>query len=265
MPEQSPDRKTVPGIEGKAAYQFLPIECPNCGFQGKVKIERLDQTFHCKQCNQTFHVTRDGTIPGERPPDAPSMVEVPPMRDEPTRLEQAFVGLPPAAKWGVLGALVLLLALGLVYLFQPAEPLPGELEARVNLACKSLAAGDWKTLKRLAKKGTSGDLGKWYDLVRPDDWSDVADETQVTIKLEGKAQKLKGYEGTHAMVDKVLQFSITAAGNARPLNVSLVFSEDKESQWWLDGQQTLKEYRPAKGGKGKAASDEEDAEDASEE
>ncbi|HQU44916.1 MAG TPA: hypothetical protein PK867_19025 [Pirellulales bacterium] len=233
--------------EGKGAYKYLPLECPNCGFQGKVKIARLDQTFHCQQCKQAFHVTRDGTVAGERPPDAPGLdVAARSLPDEPPWVERAFVNLPPAAKWGVLGGFVLLLALGLVYLMQPEEPLPGEMEDRATLACKSLAVGDWSMLKRLAKKGTAGDLGRWYDRVRPADWEDVDQSTQVDVKFESQGQKLKKYEGTHPVIDKIVRFTIQATDKPEALDVALIFSEDKEAQWWLDGEQMLKEYRPAK-------------------
>lgn len=247
MSEQSPDRKSIPGAERQGAYQYLPIECPNCGFQGKVKIERLNQTFHCKQCNQTFHVSRDGTIPGERPADAPSMDHAGPAKpDEAPWIERAFVQLPPAAKWVVAGVFVLLLALPVVWWMQPVEPLPGDIEDRAALTCKSLAAGDWKTIKRMAKKGTASELSKWYDRARPEDWEDVDRDTQVNIKVEGVTQKLKKYEGTHPVIDKYVRFTVHPSGKTEALEVVLIFNEDKESQWWLDGEQMLKESKPKK-------------------
>lgn len=233
--------------EGKGVYKYLPIECPNCGFQGKVNISRLDQTFHCKQCNQVFHVTRDGTVTGERPHEAvaPDPHLARPAEDKPNWLERHFIKLPPAAKWAVLGVVVLLLALGAMSLFEPAEPLPGEMEDRAMLAAKSLAAGDWATLKRLAKHRTSSDLSQWYEMVRPADWEDVNKETPVKTKFEGVTQKLKKYQGTKPIIDKLVRFTIEVKGK-KPLQVTLIFTEDKEAQWWLDGEEMLKTYRPPK-------------------
>jgi hypothetical protein len=252
--------------DGKGIYKYLPIECPNCGFQGKVKISRLDQTFHCQQCNQVFHVTRDGTVTGERPRETTVFdASAPPVPEEPTWVERNFVKLPPAAKWVVLGAFLLLIAAGVAYLLQPEEPLPGEMEDRAMLACKSLAAGDWKTLKRLGKHGTTGYLATWYERMRPADWDDVDKDTPVNVKPEGSAQRLKKYEGTHPIIDKILRFAIQPTGKPAALEVSLVFSEDKEAQWWLDGEQMLKDYRPAKLKPGKTEAEEEEESAAAEE
>lgn len=230
----------------RAAYKYLPIECPNCGFQGKVNISRLDQTFHCKQCNRVFHVTRDGTIAGERPPDAPTIDHLkPPVEEAPTWLERNFVKLPPWAKWAVLGVALLVLAYFGSKLLEPEEPLPNELEARVALAAKAFAADDWHTLKRLAKPGTARELGKWYDGNRPSEWSDV-DPEQIESKLDKPPRKiLKRYEKQTPILKAEATVDFSAPGQPT-YTIPFFWDETETEEWWLDGEVMVKQSKPRK-------------------
>jgi hypothetical protein len=220
----------------------LPIECPNCGFQGKVNISRLDQTFHCKECNQVFHVTRDGTVAGERPVDAaPVSHSTAPVEEQPTWVEKRFTGLPPAAKWVVLGILGLVLAYGAVKLLEPSEPLPGELPDRALLAGKAFAKGEWSTLKRLAAKKTSGDLGKWYDKQRPADWSEV-DPENIQVNLGAVRKQLLRYEKTTPIMTVRTKVDIVVP-EKQSGEIELIWSETENGEFWLDGEKMLKESR----------------------
>ncbi|HEV3344119.1 MAG TPA: hypothetical protein VG125_27335 [Pirellulales bacterium] len=228
----------------KGIYKYLPIECPNCGFQGKVNISRLDQTFHCKQCNQVFHVTRDGTMTGERPAEAVSVDHsAAPVEEQPTWMERHFARLPPAAKWSVLGVLALLLVLGMVKLFEPVEPLPGELGDRALVAGKAFAKGDWSTLKRLAASGTAGKLGEWYDKQRPAEWNE--DPEKLDVKLAGVRKQLLRYEKTTPIM--AVQTKIQVSVPDGPVSeVDLLWSETETGEFWLEGDRMRKESKVVK-------------------
>ncbi|HWB12509.1 MAG TPA: hypothetical protein VG826_25010 [Pirellulales bacterium] len=243
MPDPSPTpNPKSPGEKG--IYQYLPIECPNCGFQGKVKISRLNQTFHCKQCNQVFHVTRDGTVGGERPAEAPPVETAPPVVDEPTWVEQRFAKLPAGAKWGVVGVLALVVVYGLMKLFGPSEPLPTELDARAELAASSFGRGDWSTLKRLALGGTQRKLGQWYDKNRPDEWNDVVPE-EIQSKVVEFKKKLKRYEKSEPIMDVVTTARIGGAGQTS-YDVPFIWTQNEYKEWELDGEQMVKLMKPRK-------------------
>jgi hypothetical protein len=231
--------------EEKGIYKYLPIECPNCGFQGKINISRLDQTFHCKECNQVFHVTKDGTVAGERPAEAATIDHsAPSVEEKPNWLEQKFVKLPAAAKWSVLGVFALLLVYGLVKLFEPAEPLPGDLEDRVELAAKSFAQGKWSTLKRMAKPGTARLLSKWYDANRPKEWNDAsADEMQSKVVSVRKA--LKRYEKQTPIMDAQAMAQIQAPGQPA-YEVPFIWDQTDTGEWWIDGERMLTKGKPRK-------------------
>lgn len=229
-------------------YQFLPIQCPNCGLDGKVKISRLDRTFTCKQCRKVFHVTLDGVVSGDRPPDAPLGEEQFAPEPPPPLLVRWFEKLPRIGKYLAIGVVVIAALYGLSLLMEPAEPLPDELEDRAELAAKALGEGDWRTLKRLAMEGTTRDLGKWYDQVRPEAWKDFDKETnKVNVNLGRFAQELVKYEHNKPVIVKRVDAEIQIAGKGEPVEVTLVWSEDEYKTWWLDGTKLLeksKQTRP---------------------
>lgn len=231
-------------------YKFLPIECPKCGLQGKIKISRLDQSFTCKQCKRLFHVTTDGVVLGERPPNAPTGLgeSVP---DQQPWLVRRIEQLPRIGKY-LLGGILLLGSLyWLAGWMEPEEPLPGDLEERTVLVGKALGSGQWKTLKRLAKPGTAKELGQWYEKVRPEAWKDVTGEDTVDVKIDRIKKMLKKYEGGNTPVfDALADLEIGVLGKPE-IKVHLVWSQDKFAEWWLDGEETLKSARGPKAGKGK--------------
>lgn len=262
MSEPSPQRRTaVPGREpmashhagastnrrqgpDRAGYQFLPLECPNCGFEGKAQIARLDRTFQCKQCKKSFYVALDGTVSGERPPDA---VAIDPARlavaEEPSWLEQTLGRLPAWARWVVTGAVLLALAYGAKLLLEPEKPLPGELEDRAALAARSFAHGDGRMLKRLAKSRTSSELAQWHDKNRPAEWNDLAPD-EVQFEIVSLRQGLRRYEKGTPIMDARVTANIGPRG--KPRQVLFLWQQTELGEWWLDGERMLKESKVTK-------------------
>lgn len=252
MPDQTPKPAAGKPAKGKPApgseveYQYLPVECPKCHFEGKVKISRLDRTFTCKQCKKVFHVTLDGTVSGERPAE----VVVDPaefVAEEPQGpIAKWLESLPRAWQLALLGLGGLLLAYGVSMWMEPAKPLPGELEDRARFAGVALARGEWKQLKRLAKAKTAGDLGRWYDLVRPKDWADIPADANVNVELGTQTQQLRGYEKEKPLLDAIIPITIEPSGKSKLENLSLHFSQDNGADWWLDGDRLLSDASAAK-------------------
>lgn len=276
MPEQTPRRagsgsrpsaasaeKPAPregaGAKGKSApaakahdglYQFLPVKCPRCGVEGKVKISRLDHTFTCRQCKKVFHVTLDGTVSGERPPEAIAVDPADMVTEEPrTRFEKWLASLPRLWQMVLAGVCLLALGYGIKVLSEPEEPLPGELEARAKFAAKALARGEWRQLKRLALPGTAKDLGSWYDRVRPESWADVTAESRVDVQVGNVSKRLRGYEKNEPILDSVIPVTIEIQGKGKLEDLALAFSQGDELEWWLNGERMLKEAPAAKKGR----------------
>jgi ribosomal protein S27E len=246
---QKPADKPAPKNAGyelaqqSSEYRFLPVQCPNCGMEGKVKISRLDRTFTCKQCKKVFHCALDGTVSGERPAEAQDVDPAEMFVQEPQdRLSKWIESLPRVWQVALLGVAGLLLAYGVSLWMEPAKPLPGELEDRAAFAAKALARGQWKQVKRLAKPKTAGDLGRWYDKVRPKQWADVSEQTAIEVVVGKPTQQVKKYEKDKPVLDATVLVGIEVAGmpEASQLkDLSLHFSQDEEAQWWLDGERML--------------------------
>jgi hypothetical protein len=252
-PQAAAKKSAAAGPAAKAQqgeYQYLPVQCPNCGLEGKVKISRLDRTFTCKQCRKLFYCALDGTVSGERPPEA----DVDPaefVTEEPQDwLSKRLESLPRVWQMAIFGVLVLAALYGLSVWMEPAKPLPGELEDRAAFAAKMLVTGQWKQVKRLAKRGTAGDLGRWYEQVRAGKWAEVTPETQVKIEVGQITQQLKGYEKQKPILDALVPVGIRLPGKSDdgpPDELFFRFSQDEESQWWLDGEALLANMRMDKG------------------
>ena len=239
-----------PAKAQEGEYQFLPLQCPRCGLEGKVKISRLDRTFTCKQCKKVFHVTLDGTVSGERPPQAVDADPAEMVTEEPqTRFERWLASLPRIWQMVLAGVCLLLLGYGIKFLTEPEEPIPGELEGRAKFAAKALAQGEWRQLKRLALPGTTKDLGRWYDQVRPESWADVTAESRVDVELGKVSKQLRGYEKNEPILDSVISVTIHIRGKGKLEGLMLAFSQDDELEWWLNGERMLKDAPAAKKGR----------------
>lgn len=228
--------------DGESLF-YLPLCCPSCSYEGKVKIARLDQTFNCKRCKKSFYVTVGGTMPGLRPADAP-LVDPATLAsaDDSSAIERLFARLPRVGQFAVIGLLLLGLAYGLALWLEPEKPLPGELEDRAMLAAKSLGQGDWKTLKRLAKPKTAGAMAKWYEQIRPAAWNEAGAEPAVNVELGSIKKQPRGFKGAEPLLDARGIATIQVNGGAKT-KVSLAWSQDEQAEWWLDGERLLAESK----------------------
>lgn len=228
-------------------YQFLPVRCPHCGLEGKVRISRLDRSFTCKKCCKVFHVTLDGTVTGERPPGAAAVDPADMVAEETqTRFEKWLARLPRVWQMVLGGACLLALGAGIKILTEPEVPLPGELEARAKFAAQALARGQWGQVKRLALPGTAKDLGGWYDKVRPESWSDVGSESRVNVEVGNPSKQLRGYAKNEPILDSGIAVTIEVPGKGKLEDVRLTFSQDENLEWWLNGERMLKESTASK-------------------
>ncbi|HVX62601.1 MAG TPA: hypothetical protein VHC19_18425 [Pirellulales bacterium] len=231
-------------------YQYLPVQCPRCGLEGKVKISRLDRTFTCKQCKKVFHVTLDGTVSGERPPQAVDADPADMIAEETQSRFERWVAALPRAWQIVLGGICLLaLGFGIKALTEPEVPIPGELEARAKFAATALARGEWRQVKRLAFPGTVKDLGRWYDAVRPKGWAEATSESRVKVELGAVSKQLRGYEKNEPILDCVVPVTVEVPGKGKLEKAPFYFSQDEELEWWLNGEMMLKNAKPEKAAK----------------
>src|SRR5262245_24809082 len=84
--------------ETKDELEYLPIECPRCQAKGRLRIDRRDRSFTCKQCKRVFHVTAGGIMPGEKPPEPVETEVKGVVTAPPTKLEKLWSKLPKDGK-----------------------------------------------------------------------------------------------------------------------------------------------------------------------
>ncbi|HUY33252.1 MAG TPA: hypothetical protein VMV69_10765 [Pirellulales bacterium] len=246
-----------PGLPGRGVgaerfkgiiYRYIPVECPSCGFEGRVKIASLDRTFHCKQCKRVFHVDVRGTIAGERPPEEIVAVDpsAPIAPEKPNWVERRFLRLPRVARWGVLVAMVLALAgVGLLFKQVQEAPLPLDLHKRAELAGKALAQGDWRLLDRMAMPGHSDALHEWYTKARPKEFAALTLESDVNVvvgqlaEMFRRAERVPGKKKKVPIADFRTPVEIVLPGNPQGparFQVDFVWVKAKDGEWQIDGE-----------------------------
>lgn len=241
----------TPSVDGRFAdrfkeYKYVPLECPSCGFEGKVKITMLDRTFHCKECNQQFHVTVRGTVPGKRPPDEHAVGPGAPVElNKPNMVEVWFGYLPRGARWAMLpvavGAFVLLV---LLFRWTRDAPLPRDLPKRAELAGRALALGDLQTLDRMAISDQRKTLQEWYEAVRAKEFEGLTPESELGVtvgelsKLLRRVERVPGKKKKVAVADfrTPVEIALPPDGDDMQLvaQVDMVWVKE-DGEWRIDG------------------------------
>lgn len=223
-------------------FKFLPVTCPRCRMEGKVKIGRLDKTFICKQCKRPFHVDPDGVVSGDReiPVDHEKEMERALKPRRKSALEKVWEKVPRPAKTALGGVILLASILGWqIYAsgFLSAEPLPEGLQERAKYVADCFAKGDKTRIKAISAAGTSGDAANWITLAKPEDWpgafpADHVVNTGTKIAFESYEKKSAGVATT-----------IAPGKGFSSATLMLYFALGDDQQWYFDGKRSVKEQK----------------------
>lgn len=169
--------------------EHLPVECPECGANGLLRIDHLDRNFVCKQCNKAFHVTTSGLIPGKRPAEpAVSADGIAPYRK--TRpAKKSSEGLWSSIPQGVkillasgLAIAALMLIGNFVYSrFRSAATVPATLLERATYVGRAYARNDLHALELLVAPEMKQEARGWLAETRPAAWSGVSADAVVKV------------------------------------------------------------------------------------
>ena len=231
--------RAVKPAEDELAH--VPIQCPQCGYHGKVRIDRLDRGFSCKECEARFYIDHTGQVMlGDPPPKEEPIYGAPQTRraEAPSGIAkwipqaaQRFQQAPRAAKIATAAApILLLLAVAGLWAATRGEPLPESLLDRAMLAGESVARKDSGRLAALAT--SSGDARQWLNKARPDSWKPVnAPNAFVDVRPRVISQA-----ETEAMVS--LTIARPTPGDS-PEAVKLITYWTNSGEWLLDAERTL--------------------------
>lgn len=216
-------------------YQFLPINCPHCGIEGKARIGKLDRNFVCKSCKKNFYVDPDGVILGERPPEKQetdhfSAAAMP--KAKPSWIEVLWSKLPSSGQMAIGGAVAIAaFAWFIHWLLTPAVVLPESVEERATLVAKCVVDRDYSTIKKLTLPDTSWDAGNWARRV-----SAKVGGTIIAMRCERTySDRADGQERT----GMVAELALDRGGKKYTEIFTMHWVRTPELVWLLDGTRSL--------------------------
>jgi hypothetical protein len=231
--------KAVRSAEDELAH--VPIQCPQCSYLGKVRIDRLDRGFTCSECASRFYIDNTGQcMLGDPPPKKETAYGAPPPRRTETPSDVAkwahqtierFQQSPRIVKIAAAAApLFLLLAVAGLWAATRGEPLPDGLLDRAVIAGECVARED---SRRLASLSTSSAAARqWMNKARPDTWTPIeAPNAFVDVRPRLISQK-----ETKAMVS--LTIARPTPGES-PEAIKLITYWANSGEWLLDAERTL--------------------------
>lgn len=77
---------------------IIYIECPSCGFEGRIDDSFVGKKVKCKECKESFTVEIGGTYDVEPPPESYWPASAKPPEPEPAGKKGKKAAKPPAAQ-----------------------------------------------------------------------------------------------------------------------------------------------------------------------
>ncbi len=245
-------------------YRFLPVTCPKCGFEGKVKIQKLDRSFTCRQCRRVFHLSLEGEVLGQRQAGlAVDSHDAYVKANRESWIIKKFDAIPRPIKFGAVGAIVL----GAIYwlvvtLSAPKVVIPESLDERAILFARAVVRNDLATVKKLTWSESFKKAQEWVKSVRQSDWPTTLTDNDINVRVADKFRNTirSNMATSDAECDAGLELVIqlpgatasapaSGASNAGsqsglPSTQLLTFWKQKSTlEWRFDGERTAREAR----------------------
>jgi hypothetical protein len=260
-------RTTRPSVDG------LTFSCPECGAEGRARMDRLDRQLCCSRCRARVYLDANGALvvgnldrvePGGDTPRAAVAYQ----RRGANPLEFLVDGWcrisgPIGISFGVAA---LLTVIGLACWATSSPDLPATLEGRAKFAAEAFAHESSGRLRAITTPGTSRETGAWMNLVRPHFFRGKIRDVRIAVTVpqqDGKRATVLAHVvvpgGTGAPDPRSTAASggTKAAaspppgpapvprgpritGDGREIDLTLFWERDKRGQWWLDGSRTFK-------------------------
>lgn len=222
---------------------MIPMECPTCGRQGEVPLDRLNCKLTCKKCGTVFHMDDTGHIVlGE--PGSHKAKRVEP-KDMPVEMDLGKVlrELPKGVRYGVPALLAVLLLGMLVSRIAGSFGLAGDLPTRAAYVGELFADLQLDGIRNLTTPETVPQIEQWYNRVRPQlnfegprkSKDDVTSLAQVFREEETTAVT---FTALHVTNPKPPASAARGAAPQNDLTIELAWVW-KGGRWLIDGKGTL--------------------------
>jgi hypothetical protein len=231
--------------EAREEFEFLPVECPRCGAKGRLRIDRLDRSFTCKQCKRIFHVGVSGILPGERPPDpkdeSGAIDQFTIRAAPPSMIERLWKKIPKDGKALVGGGMFigLLVFCNIIYFwFFSGGGMPTKLLDRAKFVGEAYARKDLETLAPLIASDTEKEAARWLEETRPEAWKNIPPDAVVSVSTPIKPDVASAKYGMATVTVKIVVPSVPGY-----LSIPLYWVPESKNtanpDWRLDAKRTL--------------------------
>lgn len=227
---------------------MIPMECPTCGRQGEVPLDRLNSKLTCKKCGTVFHMDATGhVVLGDPAAAALKMRSEAEIRRKEKDIDlrpSALLKAVPKGVWYTAAILTVLLGGGLV-----ARRVVGSMGVPPDLAGRATYIGErfvdlrLDEIKELAKPDTLDDVQAWYDKVRPTlNYKGPRDE-RAEVDVYSYVLREQGDRGQTLTNLRVAAPEPVSPGDTAPKDeiILLMHWTKADGQWFIDGRQTLVE------------------------
>ncbi len=230
---------------------MIPMNCPQCGSQGEIPLDKLDTRLHCRKCGAFFYVEKNGQVHLGDPPDSASTESI--LKPQKRRRERAEVDLNPFSgvqgpsrrTWAGLG-----IALGVGLFIAGAVSVVKAVNKPEDINAKALKLAHYfvdlklEDLKQFGAQDAKG-LTEWYNVVRaqlplmkPRESKSDATISNIVI---GESDKAAETLTSITLNPALLRDTTKTLG----VSYSLIWIRE-DGQWQVDYLASLKQYRDNK-------------------
>ena len=241
----------------------VSVDCPRCGRSGHAKIERLNRSFVCRECQAKFYIDHTGQRVLGEPPWAKARAK----EKEKAAERDGFKNLPPKHRrslrarlktiwrtlvfrwqncpsWGrvtvVAAPAVLLAAALLVWSSIPArDDLPTALLERARFVGEAFGRNDSDDLRVISAGWSGGAAVDWMAADRPGDWPAGDETTPVSVESKVAFQNDAAREASVMLTVYCPSGAFDSGGGTAAAQLKTYWVLAEDGLWYLDGRRTL--------------------------
>jgi hypothetical protein len=241
----------------------VSVDCPRCGRSGHAKIERLNRSFVCRECQAKFYIDHTGQRVLGDPPWAKARAKdkdkaaerdgfenLPPKHARSLRARMKTVWRTLVYRWQscpswarvsiVAAPAVLLAAALLIRSWLPArDDLPTALLERARFVGGAFGRDDEGDLRAISAGWSGGAAADWMAADRPADWPTGDETTPVNVEAKIAFQNDAAREASVMLTVYCPGRAFDAAGGTAATQLKTYWTLGEDGLWYLDGRRTL--------------------------
>ncbi len=214
---------------------MISIECPKCGREGNVPLDRIGSRLTCRGCQAVFHMDSGGRmVLGE--PGAPNKKQPKPRTEASSKvadfnLAEAWNNIPKPARYGVPAFLAVFLAW--MYL-APSGSKP-DFVGLTETVVRAVISNDRSRVLSYSTPSTAEAAGKWFDLMHGE-----VEKSQITQKALVNPSVFSGNPDKDSQLVMMAVISNPSVATSKPVAFRIHLNKSGDA-WMIDGTGCLTE------------------------